>query len=214
MWPTCINNLTPFECTLSPELPKFIREAFQNNGIANLQEMFIPFQIIAILGKCGTETYLDCPNLPEWHVENSHDWDGPVKYFADIGNYYWFDFDLVDLNNKLMQFRVVFNEGDADCNDGTWGAVWDRNRSVLVANLLSTGDCEATIEAVSKEYIDNYQPHEVWLPIKFENPQEDPLPFTTYYAKDLELEKAIGLAMRWCIAYSYESRFNQYVTNE
>ena len=130
MWPTCINNLTPFERTSSLELPEIFCEMFQLKGITNPAEMVLPVRVVALLGKCGTETYSDCPNLPEWHVENSQDgsWS-PAEYFAEIGRYCWFDFDLADREQKLMQFRLVFNVGDGDCNDGNWGAVWDRIRN-------------------------------------------------------------------------------------
>lgn len=55
--------------------------------------------------------------------------------------------------SKTLELRMVLNEGDADCNDGVWGAVWERNTQELIANILSTGDCETTVHAVSEEEI-------------------------------------------------------------
>ena len=39
------------------------------------------------------------------------------------------------------------------------------------------------------------------------------IPFYIVYAQDLELEKLIGLSMRWCGAYRSVSNFKKYVKN-
>ncbi len=213
MWPDCVNNLQPFENSLQAELPQFIVRAFQKQGIENLQEMVLPIQMIALLGKCGTETYMDCPNLPEWHVANSQSvGKEPAYYLANIGRYYWFDVNILDAEQTVLPLRIVFNEGDADCNDGIWGAAWDRNTAERVANFKSVGDCETEIAVVSDTHLQAYKPHDIWIPTKFKNgKRDDPLPANTIYAQDLELEKLIGLSIRWCGAYRSMSTFEKYV---
>lgn len=151
--------------------------------------MFVPIRPVSILGKCSTAAYVDCPNIPSHHIENAQDFgDDPADYFDDIGEYYWFDFDIVGSDGKLIQLRMVVNVGDADCNDGMWGEVWKRNTKELVANILSTGDCRTTINAVSKKYIDMYKDNKTWIPILMGNK----------YANNLELEKLIYLAIEIC----------------
>ncbi|MEM1251119.1 MAG: hypothetical protein AAGI69_01710 [Cyanobacteria bacterium P01_H01_bin.21] len=211
MWPTCFDELKPFKLALKDELPQFLVDAFHRNGVKNLKEMLVPIRMVALLGKCSTDKYLDCPNLPEWHLQNSGASTGGLidyKYLEYTGMYYWFDFDLIDSAQNPMPFRIVFNQGDADCNDGIWGACWDRNTGEIVANLKSVGDCEAEIEAVSKKHIQAYKPHDAWIP-NFAKEEEDDddddeplsdnlLPVDMLYAADLELEKYIGLAIIWC----------------
>lgn len=203
MWPDCINNLTPFEKTPNNELPQFIIEGYKRKGIVELSQMSIPMRIVNLLGKCSTDKYIECPNLPEWHIENYEMDDDPTEYLEDIGKYYWFDFDIWDKNITLMAFRAVFNEGDADCNDGTWGACWDKYTEELVANFTSTGDCVATVEVISPKYIEAYQPHKniVIPPKNYDEEYDEDTPFSIEYANNLELEKLIGLAIRYCCLY-------------
>ncbi len=86
---------------------------------------------------------------------------------------------------------MVFNLGDADCNDGQWGAVWRRNTGELVANSFGTGDMETTIQAVSEKCIGPYKSHDVWLPL-----------LGNYrYANNLELEKLVSVAIQICFSY-------------
>lgn len=158
-WPACVNNLSPVKNKnpLEAESLAEIRKAF--NEEQNFDEIILPIRSISILGKCSTAKYLKCPNIPEHHRENARDYSrhyrrNPVSYFDRIGKYYWVDFDLVTSDEVLMKLRMVFNGGDADCNDGFWGEVWKRNTGELVANILSTGDMETTVQAVSKKYIE------------------------------------------------------------
>ncbi|MEH2089519.1 MAG: hypothetical protein V7K61_22860 [Nostoc sp.] len=187
MWPTCIKNLSPIKYALETgELPQWIRQAFNREGIFNEDEMVIPIRPVSFLGNCSTAAYIDCPNTPEHHIENARYSSG---YLRQVGKYYWFDFDIFGSDAKLISLRMVVNEGDADCNDGRWGAVWERNTKELVANILSTGDMETTIKAVSEKYIQMYKPHNTWIPHLWNMAQ---------YAKGLELEKLIHLAMQIC----------------
>ena len=200
MWPLCINNLKPIDNSQESQLPSFLVKAFQERGIVNLQEIFVPICKVSLLGSCGTEEYLECPNLPEWHIENSKLYE-PGEYLSDIGKYYWFDFNLVDIEKNESFYRAIFNEGDVDCNDGIWGACWDRNTGILVANFESTGDCESTITLTSSEHLNAYQPHSIWMPFtSAQDADGAPYPFTIYYSKNLEIEKLMGLAIRWCFA--------------
>ncbi|HLO50460.1 MAG TPA: hypothetical protein VK211_18735, partial [Kamptonema sp.] len=72
--------------------------------------------------------------------------------------------------------------------DGFWGAVWRRNTGELVANILSSGDMETTIQAVSKKCIDLYKSYDIWIPLLS----------THNYANNLELEKLVDLAIQIC----------------
>jgi hypothetical protein len=126
MWAACINQLNPLPHALKEEMPKFFKIALSNAGITNESEMFIPVRPVALLGKCSTARYLDCPNIPDGHVDLAYDYregrGNPDDYH--VGQYYWFDFDIVYSNQEtVLELRMVFNEGDGDCNDGLWGAV-------------------------------------------------------------------------------------------
>ncbi len=74
--------------------------------------------LINILGQCKTSEYPECPNIPSYHIENSK---SSPSYLEDRGTYYWLDFKIVDAEHQTIAIRIVFNEGDADCNDGFWG---------------------------------------------------------------------------------------------
>jgi hypothetical protein len=144
--------------------------------------------------------------MPEHHIENSQCYDDPAYYLDEMGRYYWFDFDVVWLNEEPLQLRMVFNEGDGDCNDGLWGAVWERNTEELIANILSTGDSEATVEVSSKRVADKYESQKVWVPITFDryNGYDPLLCDSVVFANNLNLEKVIGLAIRMCSVYTHE----------
>ena len=185
MWPACIKNLSPIKYALETgELPQWIKQAFNKEGIFNEDEMIIPIRPVSFLGNCSTRAYIDCPNTPDHYIEKARH-----PYFRNVGKYYWFDFDIFGSDAKLISLRTVVNEGDADCNDGRWGAVCERKTKELVANILSTGDMETTIKAVSKKYIQMYKPHNTWISHLWNMAQ---------YAKGLELEKLIHLAMQIC----------------
>lgn len=184
MWPSCINNLSPVEDNLGKRLPDWIEQAFNKKGVSDKDEMFVPLFPISAIGTCKTSAYIECPNIPEHHVEHAEDG-------SDIGRYYWFDFDVVGADNKRIELRMALNEGDADCNDGFWGAVWERSTQELVVNILSSGDMETTIEAVSRKYVRMYKPHETWIPMLEENVQ--------ICENNLQLEKLVDLAIQICL---------------
>jgi hypothetical protein len=199
MWPTCTTDLTPFPRALRPEPPDDLATAFRRIGWSGAP----PVQMIALLGTCSTDQYRECPNLPEWHITNAGE-DGD-EYLEDIGMYLWCDFDLIDRNGSRTKLRMAFNEGDADCNDGTWGLVWDRDTAEVVANLTSVGDCEGLVEVVSEKHLRAYTPHDRPVNIDNEALESSRVPFTLLYAKDSEFEKLLGTAMNWCYSYRRES---------
>ncbi len=206
MWAACINNLSPFPHELKVEVPKFLKKVFNEIGISSDDEMFIPVRPVALLGKCSTATYVDCPNIPDHHIENAQWDDDPAYYLNDIGEYYWFDFDVIWPTEESLQLRMVFNEGDADCNDGLWGAVWERNTAELIANISSTGDCQATVEVLSRDLADKHETQDIWIPITFDRDNGyDPLPCESVrHTRLLNLEKIVSLAIRMCSVYRDE----------
>jgi hypothetical protein len=211
MWAACINELSKFPYKLKSGVPKFLKKAFNEAGVLNDDEMFIPVRPVALLGSCSTADYVDCPNMPRHHIENSQWVDDPVDYLDYVGKYHWFDFDIIWKNKEPLQLRMVFNEGDADCNDGMWGAVWERNTEELIANILSTGDCETTVQAVSKKHIDMYESESTWFPSHISKADDDPIPCAEMeYSSETMLEKIVGLAIRMC--YVYESK-ETYITH-
>jgi hypothetical protein len=211
MWAACINELFPLAYELRADVPKFLKKAFNKEGVLNDDEMFIPIRPIALLGSCSTAAYADCPNIPEHHIQNSQWDDDPGDYLDNVGKYYWFDFDVVLPNMEPLQLRMVFNVGDGDCNDGMWGAVWDRNTEDLIANILSTGDSTATVQMISKKHIDMYESQSIWFPSRFEERDDDPIPCPRMkYANDVMLEKIIGLAIRLCCVYRHEWSYKRH----
>lgn len=204
-WAACINQLSPLPYGLKTEIPKFIKQAFNEAGRANDDELLIPVRPVALLGSCSTAAYADCPNLPQHHIDNSQG-NHAADYLNRVGRYYWFDFDVVGQNEAPLPLRMVFNEGDGDCNDGLWGAVWQRHTKELIANILSTGDSEATVAVLSTAIADQYEPQTSWIPTTFDRAKGfDPLPCeSVVYANNLSLEKIIGLAIRICSLYRHE----------
>ena len=161
--------------------------------------------MVTILGICSTAAYVDCPNLPEHHIENSQDDEDPAFYYDSIGKYYWFDFDIVGFEGESLQLRSVFNDGDPDCNDGLWGAVWERSTARLIANILETGGESSVIKAVYQPFIEICESNKIWVPTTFEYGDDDtPLSWLSIrYASNLTLEKLVGLAIQLCYEYRY-----------
>lgn len=214
MWPICLNNLSPQKYQLNEEIIELLKDAFKKalkaQGKLNNDDILIPVRLVSLLGTCTMVEYPDIPNTPEWHSDQD-DYDDPADFLDRLSELEceWVDFDIIEANHQSLPLRMVFNWGDGDCNDGFWGAVWERNTEELVANIFSTGDCETTIEAVSKQYIDRYQSQETLIPIddayelEFDNPELtsafekwDNSNWFIVYANQLEIEKLIGLALR------------------
>ncbi|NES07956.1 MAG: hypothetical protein F6K22_37325 [Okeania sp. SIO2F4] len=199
MWPKCINNLSPIKGNFREEMPKLLKVTFNKKGIFNKDEMFMTIRVVNILGCCNVGMYFDCPNIPEHH---SYEATGDEDY--DAGRYFWLDFDIVGMDGKFLPLRMVFNEGDADCNDGFWGVVWERNTEEIIANIINSGDCETTIEAISKQHINMYESQEILIPTIFDSDEGGGLLDQIIPAQGTKLEKIIRLTIQFfyeCIIY-------------
>ncbi|MGB3513928.1 MAG: hypothetical protein WBA93_32915 [Microcoleaceae cyanobacterium] len=203
MWPKCINNLSPLQGKFSLEIPEFLKTAFNKQGIFNEEEMFMPIRQVNILGICSTALYLDCPNIPDHHLYHAEGHKDDPDY--DMGRYFWFDFDIVGMDGEYLPLRMVFNEGDADCNDGFWGVVWERNTEEIIANIISSGDMETTVEVISKKHIDMYESQEIVVPTIFYN---------TIVANDTKLEKILYLVMQFCYEWIYDEDDTESIYDE
>lgn len=195
MWPACVDALTPFPVALRSEPPADLAEAFRRCGWSDAPDS-LPVRLVALLGTCTTAMYADCPNMPEWHAEHAEE---DEDYLEQTGRYYWCDFDLTGRDGSLTRLRMAFNEGDADCNDGTWGVVWDRDTAATVADLTSVGDCEGRVAVMARGIA--YVPHGLPVPTDNESLDSCRLPFTLVYAADAEIEKLVGVAMGWCFSH-------------
>ncbi len=203
MWPRCLNELEPFEFQLQAELPKFLKQVIEKAGLS--EQTFLPVRSLKLLGKCSTASFVDCPNMPEHHTESANAGD---RYFDVVGKYYWFDFDAcIPDGDNCLPLRVVFNVGDADSNDGIWGAVWHRDSGALVANITTSGDCESIINVVAVTQAEMFESQDI--PIVellagekkrdrlFKSP--NPMPCESLiYGNQLKLEKIIALAISLC----------------
>jgi hypothetical protein len=195
-WPTCLDNLTPSPQKPGKKPPAEIVKVFRAAGWPDKVEF--PVRLVAMLGTCSTRLYQDCPTMPEWHRDNAES-EGE-DFLDEIGAYNWCDFDILDKAGTCTALRMTYNNGDADCNDGTWGVVWDRETAKVVANLTSVGDCLGRVEAVSKAQLKSFVPHEWPVPTERDQFEECQLPFSLEFGHDSPFEKLIAIAMRWCHA--------------
>lgn len=85
---------------------------------------------------------INFPNLPEWHRDEFEEWRQDMLPDVNI-----FCFEYKGSNYKLLK-----NNGDADCNDGMFGACFDGNNDKIL-DLLSTGDMETTIQSLKSDDI-------------------------------------------------------------
>lgn len=83
---------------------------------------------------------INFPNLPHWHKEEFDEWRHEILPDATV---IWFEY-------KGSQYKLLRNMGDADCNDGSFGALFDGNDDKIL-DLLSTGDMETTIESLKND---------------------------------------------------------------
>lgn len=197
-WPTCTETLTPFKPHTAP--PFVIVEQFRLLGWSTAAPL--PIQMVALLGSCSTGAFLDCKTLPEWHTSNAKEWGGS-DYFNDIGRYYWCDVDVIDGNEVRYPLRLAINCGDADCNDGVWGLVWDRKTGKIVAEVSSAGDSLGLVKVVSKRHIDKFAAHK--LPIPTDRAAFWPFmsPTNLKFGKNDQLAQLIAIAIGWCAGYAH-----------
>lgn len=80
---------------------------------------------------------IDFPNLPEHHKSEFDEWRREQLPDSTV---IWFEY-------KGLKYKLLRNMGVPDCNDGTFGAVYDEN-NVQILNLISSGDMETTIQSL------------------------------------------------------------------
>lgn len=190
-WPACVANLTPLRLAFSADPPADIVAGFRAAGWP--ESAPLPVRMVALLGQCSTAAYRECPTLPAWHIERD-EYDGDLD---EIGRYYWCDFDLTDGAGRRVGLRMAFNEGDADCNDGVWGLVWDRDAGGVVAELTSDGDSEGLVSVVSAADREAFAPPPWPIPDR-ESLNKFRSPTVLRYAHDDPFEQLIGVAIGWC----------------
>lgn len=91
----------------------------------------------AVTSKQSESIEINFPNLPDWHKDEFEEWRHDILPDSKI-----IHFEYQGLNYKLR-----LNNGDPDCNDGMFGALYDESNEII-ANLKSTGDMETTIKSV------------------------------------------------------------------
>ena len=196
-WPACLAALTPPGKPLG-ETPADIAAAFERAGWPAGTPP--PVKVVALLGRCSTLAYRDCPTTPDWHTENAAELGD--RYLEQVGGFHWCDFDLTDAGGKTTALRGTFNSGYADSNDGTWGLVWDRGTAKVVAELTSVGDCKGRVKVVSKALLAGFAPHGVPVPTAGDQFAESGFPCRLVFANNAEVEKLIGVALRWCYGHA------------
>jgi hypothetical protein len=98
------------------------------------------FALQDFLGACPTAAFVDGPNTPPHHVEHA-------QAGATLGRWQLFQLEIELDQGATWPLLLVYNIGDGDCNDGFWGAFYDRTTHEVFAHIKSTGDCETTIDA-------------------------------------------------------------------
>lgn len=83
---------------------------------------------------------IDFPNLPDWHKDEFEDWRQEMLPDSTV---IWFEY-------KASNYKLLVNLGDADCNDGTFGALFDANNDKIL-DVSSTGDMESTLDLLKHE---------------------------------------------------------------
>lgn len=80
---------------------------------------------------------INFPNLPDWHKDEFDEWRHGILP----------DSKVIRFEYQGFNYKLKLNNGDPDCNDGMFGALYDENNEII-GNLKSTGDMETTIESV------------------------------------------------------------------
>lgn len=82
---------------------------------------------------------INLPNIPSWHKD---EFEERREWLPDT--------TVICFESKGLNYKMLRNMGDADCNDGNFGAVYDGNNEIIV-NLISSGDMETTIESLKTD---------------------------------------------------------------
>ncbi|MBI3928149.1 MAG: hypothetical protein HY319_21580 [Armatimonadetes bacterium] len=188
--PRRVDGLKPFDEELKTGWPRFMVAAFakKNGG----RQVRVPVKVVSLLGKCQTDQY-DCFNIPKHHLQHEKD---DESYLSRMGRYYWYDLELTGGDGQVLPLRVVYNEGDADCNDGLWGEMWNRNNYEKVADLTSTGDCESTLTA-TPAYRARFKSHPFQVPTDadYEGEGFGGVFWRLEYGHDDQLERLLGVGL-------------------
>lgn len=184
--PRRVDGLEPFGKELKTGLPRFVVEAFskQNGG----RQVPVPVRLVRLLGKCRTDRY-ECQNLPSHHLER---WQDEPDSLAIMGRYYWFDLELIQGDGTILPLRLVYNEGDADCNDGIWGEFWDRDSFEKVADFHSTSADGTTLTA-TPAYRARFKNHPISVPT--DRDYEGGSFWTLGYRNDDQLERLLHVGL-------------------
>jgi predicted DNA-binding WGR domain protein len=198
-WPACLGLLEPFSGEASSEPPRIIADLIEREAPEAFEGL--PIRIEAVLGRCPLWAYPRCPNLPEHHIPDySLDEDIDELEFKVIARerafpYIWSDLALTDAKGKEYRIRMAFNRGDPDVNDGYWGAAWDLENRRRIADIVSSGDMETTIE-VRRDFTKAWRERGAWLPDEFDPDESDSaLAGGVVYRTGHELERILRLAM-------------------
>ncbi|MBN2440808.1 MAG: leucine-rich repeat domain-containing protein [Spirochaetales bacterium] len=176
-WPDCVTKVNDLAA---------MNDQAEHAHIDSTQNDSFPIIKILFLGEGKVSAFMECPHIPE---HNS----GYDALTIDSGNgsLYWFDFRLLSRDQTSIPLRMTYCLGNADCNDGMWGAVWRRDTFEKMADIESTGDCETTISAAFA-LINTYKPHNnLVLPAQADLQET----YSFIYKHDAEVEKALGIAI-------------------
>lgn len=83
---------------------------------------------------------INCPNLPTWHKEEFEEWRHEILPDANV----------VSFEYNGSEYKLLINMGDGDCNDGSFGALFDANNE-KVLDVISSGDMESTIDSLKDD---------------------------------------------------------------
>lgn len=116
-------------CVRSPNISsKGFREILKNDGYTYV-----------IKSKSREPIDVNFPNLPSYHKD---DFEGRRDNLPDS--------DVVLFEYKGSSYKLLRNMGNADTNDGNFGAIFDANND-KVLDLFSSGDMETTFESLKAD---------------------------------------------------------------
>lgn len=78
--------------------------------------------------------------MPDWHRDEFEEWRHEILPDADV----------ISFEYKGSNYKLLRNMGDADCNDGNFGAVLDGNND-KVLDVISSGDMETTLQSLKTD---------------------------------------------------------------
>lgn len=129
---TFLGRFLPVSGLTMPKVSeKNFRELLKNDGYA---------YAYTLISKGSEPTDINFPNLPDWHKEE-------LEVLPDEALP---DANAIRFENKGSNYKILSNIGDADCNDGCFGALFDSNND-RVLDLLSTGDNETTFQSLNAD---------------------------------------------------------------